>query len=303
MNTQNYLTKEMKNALFNKMARYKVPLYPCDVEQIDWNVFIFHYPTGWKQLKTLLRWKQEYPSVDSIERLEYGIYLITSCEEVYFVDTRRRYDTALCHIVSHEKFSDNVYVLGIQRSDKWENKQYMFYNLYWELIPQCRSHRKSLNQYRVFETYRKLEGSLYILDEDTEDETFYDLDSNTDIPILEYTSLEEGLYVLTMNPEKSEEYTKSSYKEQYRLYHLNSGAVSKTFTSYKRAGRLLLLKTDHFDYIIFDSITGNQNPTRLYHFDFESFEEMDDHTVFKQKSGAICKIPFQTLEFGGWKFY
>ena len=294
MNTQNYLTKEMKNALFNKMARYKVPLYPCDVEQIDWNVFLFHYPTGWKQLKTLLRWKQEYPSVSSIERLEYGLYIITSHEmnTVYFIDIHIPCYSALSNIVSYKKISDEVYLFGMKFPDESDGTQYVFHHLGCE----------NLTQSCWFKTYRKLESPLYILDEDTEDETFYDMDSNTDIPILEYTSLEEGLYVLTINPEKSEEYPNPSDKEQYRLYHLNSGTVSTTFTSYKRAGRLLLLKTDHFDYIIFDSITGNQNPTRLYHFDFESFEEMDDHTVFKQKSGAICKIPFQTLEFGGWKF-
>lgn len=319
-----HLTKEMKNELLKKAALgNEGSCCPVDVEQIDWNLFLFEYADGVKQLKNLLRW-DDYSIkrvVHSYQKIEYGLYLINYGRDTYLLDTRKKMSVFIFSVTSYKKISEDLYLIELQNPVYWEGKKFMLYHLNWE----------SVKGFPVFSTYRKLEGSFYILDEGTPYMKFYNLDSNAMVPISEYTRLEEGLYLLKENllykyvfmeeymfPEE-EQYedvddddsqellTSEDMAELYRLFSLSSDKPTEPFFEYQRKknGRMFVLKKHYGDelqdVILFDSKTGKESPediSDLYNMEWKESE--NSLTFFAKK--AFCEIPFDTLQFRGWKF-
>lgn len=319
-----HLTKEMKNELLKKAALgNEDSCCPVDVEQIDWNLFLFEYANGVKQLKNLLRW-DDYSMkrvVHSYQKIEYGLYLINYGRDAYLLDTRKKVSSFIFSVTSYKKVSEDLYLIELQNPGYWEGKKWMLYHLNWE----------SVKGFPVFSTYRKLEGSFYVLDEGTPYMKFYNLDSNVMVPILEYTRLEEGLYLLKENllykylfmeeymfPEEeqyedvdddSEELlTSEDIAELYRLFSFKSDNPTEPFFEYQRKknGRMFVLKKhygdDLQDIILFDSKTGKESFQQISDLYDMEWKESEKGLVFFAKNGAFCEISFDSLQFRGWKF-
>lgn len=320
-----HLTKEMKNELLKKAALgNEDSCCPVDVEQIDWNLFLFEYADGVKQLRNLLRW-DDYSIkrvVHSYQKIEYGLYLINYGRDTYLLDTRKKMNVFIFNVTSYKKISEDLYLIELQNPGYWEGKKWMLYHMNWE----------SVKGFPVFSTYRKLEGSFYILDEGMPDMKFYNLDSNVMVPILEYTRLEEGLYLLKENllynylfmeqymfPEEeqyedvedddSEELlTSEDMAELYRLFSFRSDKPTELFFKYQRKknGRMLVLKKYYGDelqdVVLFDSKTGKEGSQKISDLYDLEWEESENSLVFFAKNGASCEIYFDSLQFRGWKF-
>ena len=288
------LTKEMKDDLLAKTASGTDAYPACDVTQIDWNLFILHYPNGSTELRNLLCWNDYLdlnPDPQSCKKLEYGVYLIGSLSGGNFLVDTRSMNWINNDIESYEKLSQDIYLVK-------HDLGYSFYNLQWVF-------RKNVDELCdvTFQNYRKLSEIFYLLDEGTEDMYLYNMKLNWCYPIKGHQLLTETMCIIELKlPEKKSHYGKyyvvtendTPQKLKYRnLYH-----------SYTKLSRLLIINDNGWNTCLFyDCKNGRKGiPQEVGKFVYESYEEKEDYVRFKSANDSFCDIFYDTLEFSRWQF-
>lgn len=288
------LTKEMKDDLLAKTT-VGSNVYPaCDAEQIDWNLFILHYPDGTTQLRNLLFWDAYLdfqPDPKSYKKLEYGVFLIRDIRGGdYLIDTRSMNWMVNDDIECYEKLSQDIYLVK-------HFMGYSFYNLQWVF-------RKDIdNSAFSFKNYRKLSEVFYLLDKGTEDMCLYNIKLNWCYKIKECQLLTETMCLIELElPEKK------SYFGKYYVVTENDAPdklkYRNLYHAYTRLSRLLIIKNNGWNTcLFFDCKTGRKGiPQEVGEFVYESYKEEEDHVRFISANGSFCDIFYDTLEFTRWQF-
>ncbi|MCW3159687.1 hypothetical protein [Chryseobacterium oryctis] len=286
MNTNYELTSEMKNDLLAKDT------YAYDVEQIDWNLFIFYYPKGKrkKELRNVLLWDRTF-EIESYKKLQYGLYLITdSCGDL-LMDTRIMCNITIGSFVSYEEISPNVYLCQMEMDYSGKRRFTLYHTEYTDKKKEYILDGFD-QEILLFDRYEKLSETFYLL-YDEENTLLYNIVYDWRVCIEKHTEIAKDVYWIETN-------------------HKGCGLVTakdivcfskeESFDSYKSAGRILIMKKNYSGFCFLDIHTGKKSNLYSGVFDFELYEEKEDSVIFTSFNGSVCEVFYDTLAFKGWRF-
>lgn len=186
----NILTESMKKELLALSADGSEASPANHVEQIDWNIYLFHYPHGRKELFNLLFSGYRF-EVESYKKIEVGIYHITDeCGNI-LVDMRVPCNMTIGNLISYEKISEQVYCCEME--DCHNQRYCTFYHL------DVQRKVKGFNEgILLFKTYEKISETFYLLDSGTDDMRVYHIIDGWSVRMKNFVKLEDGGIILEL---------------------------------------------------------------------------------------------------------